>query len=496
MTAGFNSGYNVNYQVRLYDETNEIEFEYDTSSNAYYDYQYIGFQNPAANAGELLRGRGAGFLSGGQNPFANNYRIATDGSAYGYETYSAGMTELFNFNEEFTGSNNGYPYTYYCTRYFTSYRGDCSTVIDLPNDFEFEYFGSTFNGTQGHKIHAIRHGAMQFSTSSSTNSAQMMSSSWGTTMPGLPSSSSYAANVDLAPWWGYYAAYYCYYNSASECSIRSKMIPFDGSGMDVTADITTPTIWDIEQSPIRVNPSSGDYLQVSADLTIMPGVEVQIAEGKGLAFTGSCNSLSVNGNASAPVKITNLGTNNAKGLAFTNGGCSTTGTDDRHTFTNTNFENMDIAISAGSRHGSAPHYNGNVGNFTFTDVTFTNVSTAIKHGSGQGTGFDLSGVSISNSADSCIELPDDSSLTWVGGSATDCNTHAYTGQGAVMTGDGSTVWIENVTMTDAAVNGIIGEADSLTLSNVTIDASNGFSSQQTGTGVAQTSTATLSLIHI
>ena len=59
-----------------------------------------------------------------------------------------------------------------------------------------------------------------------------------------------------------------------------------------------------------------------------------------------------------------------------------------------------------------------------------------------------------------------------------------------MTGDGSTVWIENVTMTDAAVNGIIGEADSLTLSNVTIDASNGFSSQQTGTGVAQTSTAT------
>ena len=489
MTAGFNSGYNVNYQVRLYDVTNEIEFEYDTSSNAYYDYQYIGFQNPAANAGELLRGRGAGFI-GGQNPFANNYRIATDGSSYGYESYSAGMTELFNFNEEFTGSNNGNPYTYYCTRYFTSYRGDCSTVIDLPNDFEFEYFGSTFNGTQGHKIHAIRHGAMQFSTSSSTNSAQMMNSAWGTTMPGLPSSSTYAANVDLAPWWGYYAAYRCYYNSGSECSIRSKMIPFDGAGMDVTADITTPTIWDAEQSPIRVNPSSGDYLQVSADLTIMPGVEVQIAEGKGLAITGACNSLTVNGNESHPIKITNLGTNNAKGIAFTNGGCSTAGTDDRHTFTNTDFENMDIAISAGSRHGSAPHYNGNVGNFTFTDVTFTNVSTAIKHGSGQGTGFDLSGVSIANSADSCIELPDDSSLTWVGGSATDCNTHAYTGQGAVMTGDGSTVWIENVTMTDAAVNGIIGEADSLTLSNVTIDASNGFSSQQTGTGVAQTSTAT------
>ena len=32
MTAGFNSGYNVNYQVRLYDVTNEIEFEYDTAA--------------------------------------------------------------------------------------------------------------------------------------------------------------------------------------------------------------------------------------------------------------------------------------------------------------------------------------------------------------------------------------------------------------------------------------------------------------------------------
>ena len=487
MTAGFNSGYNVNYQVRLYDVTNEVEFAYDTGSNAYYDYQYIGFQNPGANIGEMLRTRGAGYI-GGQNPFANNYRIATDGNAYGYESYSAGMTELFNYDEVFTGSSNGYPYTYYCTRYFTSYRGDCSAVIDIPNDFEFEYFGSTFNGTQGHKIHAIRHGAMQFSTSSSTNSAQMMSSSWGTTMPSLPNSGSYVRNIDLAPWWGYYAAYYCYYNSASECSIRTKMIPFDGAGMDVTADITTPTTWDIEQSPIRVNPSSGDYLSVSADLTIMPGVEVQIAEGKGMAFTGSCNTLSVDGNATHPVKITNLGTNNAKGLAFTNGGCAA-GTDDRHTFSHTNFENMDIAISAGSRHGTAPHYNGNVGNFTMSDVTFTNVSTAISHGSGQGTSFDLSGVDITNSEDSCIALPDDSTLTWIGGSATDCNTHAYTGQGAVDTGDGSTVVMENVDITNSAVNGIIGEADSLWLSNVTVDASSGFSWQQTGTGVAQTGTA-------
>ena len=493
MTAGFNSGYNINYQVRLYDVTNEVEFEYDTTSNAYYDYEYIGFQNPAGTVGEMLRTRGPGYIAG-QNPFANNFRIATDGSSsYGYEKYDAGMTELFNYNEEFTGSSNGNPYTYYCTRYFAQYRADCSTVIDLPNDFEFEYFGSTFNGTQGHKIHAIRHGAMQFSTSSSSNSAQMMNSNWGTTMPSLPSSGTQVRNVDLAPWWGYYSSYYCYYNSGSECSIRSKLIPFDGSGMDVTSDITTPTIWDAEQSPIRVNPSNGDWLSVSADLTIMPGVEVQIAEGKGIAFTGSCNKLTMDGNDTTeedgPITITNMGTNYAQGMAFTNGGCAA-GTDDRHIINNVNFVNQTTAISAGSRNGAAPHYNGNVGNFTISDSTFTNVGTAIKHGSGQGTAFDLSGVDISNSADSCVDLPDDSTLTWIGGSATDCNTHAYAGQGAVVTGDGSTVMMENVDITDAAVNGIIGTADSLWLSNVTVDASNGFSWQQTGTGVAQTGTAT------
>ncbi|MDP6899294.1 MAG: type IV pilin [Candidatus Thalassarchaeaceae archaeon] len=481
MNAGFSQGYTVSYQVRLYDVTNEIEFTYDTSSNPYYDYEYIGFQNPAGTSGEMLRSRGPGYVAG-VNQFTNNYRIATDGADYGVETYAAGMSPLFNYDEEMVGSGNGYPYTYYCTRYFTQNRGDCSTVVDLPEGFEFDYFGSTFNGTQGHKIHAIRHGAMQFSQSSTTNSAQMMYYGWGTTMPSLPSTASYVNNIDLAPYWGYYGAYYCFYNSAIECSIRSKMIPFDGAGMDVTQDITDPTIWDAEQSPIRVNPANGDYLQVSADLTIEAGVEVQIAEGKGIVFTGACNSLTVNGNATHPVMIKNMGTNYAKGLAFTNGCVDT---EDRHTFTHTNFENLSIAISAGSRHGASPHYNGNVGNFTFSDVTFNNVDTAISHGSGQGTGFDLSGVSVSNSADSCVDLPDDSSLTWIGGSATDCNTHGYAGQGAVNTGSGSTVVMENVDITDAGVNGIFGAADSLWMSNITVDAS-GFSGQQSGTAVAQT----------
>jgi len=484
LTCGFQSTYKCSFQVRLYDQTNEIEFAYDSNSNGYYDWQYIGLQNPAGTIGENLRGRGPGYIAGA-NPFTTNYRIATDGDNYGVEEYGVGMTELFNYNEEMVGSSNGWPYTYYCTRYWSQYRGDCSAVIDLPNDFEFDYFGSTFNGTQGHKIHAIRHGAMQFSTSSSSNSAQMMYYGWGTTMPNLPSSAGYVNNVDLAPWWGYYASYYCYYDASSECSIRTKMIPFDGAGLDWTTDITTPTIWDHEMSPIRVLPS-GDYLTVSADLLIEPGVEVQIAQGKGIVFTGACNTLTANGNSTDHVTITNLGTANAKGLAFTNG-C--TDTDDRHTFTNTDFSNLDIAISAGSRHGSAPHYNGNVGNFTFDQVTFDNVDTAISHGSGQGTGFDLSGVTMNNSADSCIDMPADGSLRWVGGGTTNCNTHGYAGQGAIETGSGTSIYLENVDFTDSGVNGITGSADSLTMSNVTVTTP-GYSAQQTGTAVAQLGTST------
>ena len=64
-------------------------------------------------------------------------------------------------------------------------------------------------------------------------------------------------------------------------------MPFEGKGTDVTSDITQDTTWDATDSPIRINPS-GDYLTISADLTIQPGVTVQIADGKGISYAGSC----------------------------------------------------------------------------------------------------------------------------------------------------------------------------------------------------------------
>ena len=58
---------------------------------------------------------------------------------------------------------------------------------------------------------------------------------------------------------------------------------------------------DIDDSPIRINPSN-DYLSVSADLTIQPGVVVQVAW-KGISFDGTCDEMKIDGNEANPVTL-------------------------------------------------------------------------------------------------------------------------------------------------------------------------------------------------
>ena len=489
MNCGFGQQYKCSYQVKMYDVTNEIEYHYDTGSSAYYDYENIGYQKGGSTAiGATLRERGPGYIAGA-NPYDYNYRFSTDGNSHANERMDAGMTELYNYDEVFTGNSNGNPYTYYCTRYWYAYKHQCAEVIDLPVGFDFEYFGTTYSGNNSHKIHAIRHGGASFSQSTSNTPMQMSYYGWGGYWETLPSTASYVRNAQLAPWFGYYGSYYCYNSGNNECSIRTKTVPFDGAGMDVYADITTPTIWDNEMSPIRIVPS-GDYIRVTADLTIEPGVEVQFAAGKGIDMAGTCAKLVASSNSTAPTGFTNLGNGNGKGIAFTNGGCTTANTDDRHTFDGVYFSNLDVAISAGSRHGNSPHFNGNVGNFTFNDVTFTDVGTAIKHGSGTGTGFDLSGVSITNATNSCIDLPDNAVLNWLEGSATNCNMGSSSTEGAIKTGSGSAVTLENLTIADSAYNGIMGSAATIWASNVSMSTSGLMSSELSGTAIEQLSTAT------
>ncbi|RUA00561.1 MAG: hypothetical protein DSY88_10675 [Candidatus Poseidoniales archaeon] len=497
-----------NYQVKMYDVTNEVELLYDPNSNPYYNWESIGYQKGGSTAiGATLQERGPGYVAG-VNQFNYNYRIATDGNNHGYERMAvSGYSELYNYNEQSVGgSSTGMPYVFYCMYYWYQYYNQCQTMIDLPSGFDFEWFGTTYSGNTTGKIDAARNGAMAFTNTQSTfrGGMQQMITYYGSpawyynNWPELPNTGSFVNRVHIAPWFGAYGAYYCYYNAAVQCAIRTKMVPFEGAGMDVYSDITTPTIWDNEMSPIRIVPS-GDYIRVTADLTIEAGVEVLFGDGKGIDIAGACNKLTVTGNSTHRNAVGSIGSGTGLGFAFTNGGCSSANNDDRHVFENVDFENVSIAISAGSRHGNNPHYNGNVGNFSLSDVTFTNVGTAISHGSGQGSGFDLSGVTMSGARDSCVALPDNAALTWIGGGASDCNTLQGSGNGAIDTGTGSSVYLENVGFNGSRVNGVFGEASDLSLSNVTIDAS-ALSGTQAGSAVGQTGSQTsgtsLSLFNV
>ena len=92
---------------------------------------------------------------------------------------------------------------------------------------------------------------------------------------------------------------------------------------------------------------------------------------------------------------------------------------------------------------------------------------------------------MNGARDSCVALPDNAALTWIDGGASNCNTLQGSGNGAIDTGTGSSVYLENVGFNNSYANGVFGEASDLSLSNVTIDASS-LSGTQAGSAVGQT----------
>ena len=124
---------------------------------------------------------------------------------------------------------------------------------------------------------------MHLANDGSTAAVQTMSNSYYfyNQMRDLPySGSTYYKPGLLAPWFSYYTNYYCLDDRDNDCQVRTRMIPFEGKGTDVSADITIPTTWALVDSPIRVNPSSASgYLSIGDDLTIEPGVVIQVAQG-------------------------------------------------------------------------------------------------------------------------------------------------------------------------------------------------------------------------
>jgi len=504
---GYTSTYTCTYQVRLYDVTNEIEFHYDTGCKVYYDYATVGYQDSTRTKGDTLRAE-KGYMAGG-NPHTTNYRIATDGSnTHSSETFDAGLTEITNYKTAIAGSSNGYPYGYYCASsyYWNSYKAGCDANIDMPDDFSFEYFGNTFDGnTSTSRVMISRMGSMSLKSTSSTQPERAMTS-WYSTMPKLPySGNSYSKANLLAPWWGYYSSYYCYDNSALDCGVRYRTMPFEGKGTDIDADITKDTSWDLVDSPVRINPS-GDYLSVNANLEIEAGVVVQVAQGKGISFDSACDQFTVTGNETDGenhVLFEGQYGQTWTGIAFTDDCTTPLGTNERHEFTYVDFANTtDYAIAAGSRHGNSPSSNSNVGNFTMDHVTFSNVKGAVSHGSGKGTVFDISNFEVNDASESCFLFPEGSFVTLFEGEMDGCNSDNANGHGAVtdLLSSGSTgiaagsLTVENVAITDAEANVIRSFAENIYISNVSATSTgthSGYALRLLGSGGSGTHSAVI-----
>ena len=467
---GYTSSYLCTYQVVFYDVTNEFEFKYDTGCQVYYDYSATGYQDQTRSKGETLQ-KGTGYAAG-NNVFSTNYRMHTSSTAYGHEKFDLGLSEITNYDVALSGSSSGTPYGYYCAYwyYWNSYKAGCNANIDMPDDFEFEYFGTLYEGTDSNdRIRLGRQGNMYFISNGATSLEQSVNT-WSSNMPSLPySGSTYSRPGLIAPWWGYYTSYYCYDNQNVDCEIRYRTMPYNGKGTDVDSDITSDTTWDLVDSPIRINPSS-DYLSISADLTIKPGVVVQVANGKGISFDGSCDQMTVEGNETDHVLFEGQDGATWKGMAFT-AACST-GTDDRHVFSYVDFANTsDAAIAAGSRHGGSPSTNANVGNFTMDHVTFTDVKSAFEHGSGQGTVVSMTDFAVDGADEACFNFAEDTVATLKEGSMKNCNTNGETWGGAIVNYPGSTagsLFVENVTVTNSYVNFIDVDLQDVTVSNVSV----------------------------
>ena len=469
-----NSADRCTYQAVFYDVTNEIEFKYDDACTNSYDAGTVGFMDQTRTKGQTIRHSTSTQYITGTNPHANNYRISTDSGDGSWESFDRGLTGLVNADESaIMGSSSGTPTGYYCASsyYWNTWSSKCADNIAMPEGFNFTYFGTDYNHTDSNdRIHLGRHGNMNFISNGATSVVRSMTT-WYGNMPQLPySSSSYARAGLIAPYWSYYGTYYCYQNSGADCGVFYRTMPFEGKGTDVTSDITQDTTWDLTDSPIRINPSS-DYLSISADLTIEAGTIVQIGAGKGISFDGACDQMTINGNNSAHVLFEALDSE-WLGMAFTDS-CST-GTDDRHVFSYVDFKNTsDAAIAAGSRHGSSPSSNGNVGNFTMDHVTFTNVGSAFSHGSGQGTVVSMNEFDVDGADSSCFDFAENSVVSLTEGSLKNCNTDGNVGDGAIINVAGSTagsLFLENTTISNAYVNLIDVDLQMVTVSNVTATA--------------------------
>jgi hypothetical protein len=467
-------------QALFYDVTNEIEYKYDSNCRTTYNSWSIGYMDQTRQKGaSIAHSSSTSFNTNpGHVPTTSNFRISTSSTSHAWEAFDKGLVEVTNAQTAMSGTSSGSPYLYYCisSYYWNTYKSRCNANIDIPAGFEFEYFGTTYDGDDSNdRIQLSRQGSMYFISNGNTNVERNL---WTYHQPALPySGSSLARPGTLAPFWTGYNQYYCHVTSGQDCSVYYRVMPYEGKGTDVTADITSDPVWDLTDSPIRINPTN-DYLVVSSDLTIKPGVQIYVAAGKGISFDGACTKMTALANETHPINITGLNGGEWKGMAFTDDCTSAGGTDDRHQFSHVNFMNTsDAVFRSGSRHDSSGPSCGsstadcNTGNYTMSDVTFTNVGAVFTHGSGQGTVLTMEDFEIDGVDEACFNFPENTVATLKEGTIKNCNTDGKSWAGTIVNYPGSTagaLHAENLTVENSYVNFIDVDLQHVTVSNVTV----------------------------
>ena len=487
MSASSTTG--CTFQAVLYDTTNEIEFKYSDECTgymsggnpyAYYNKAISGYQDQTRTYGDTMRDATTPWDN--NNPHSTNFRINTGANgAHGWETFDRGLEELEDYDSHLEASGSSGTSGYYCTHpnFWNSYKDNCYVNIDMPDNFYFNYFGTEYNGSNNDsRVHISRLGMMQLYNNADTTVTSNFFYSWYSQMITLPKASgstgySYygvennyvqASSGAIAPYWHRYVSNVCYDNANYDCSVRTRLVPFEGKGIDITETQWGDQSFTELDSPVRINPSVGDYLSFRGDFTADPGVVFQVAAGKGISFDGSCTQFSAIGNDTDEGRIVFEGANGQewKGLAFTGACVAPGGTDDRHTMMHVDFKNTsDAAIAAGSRHGNynagQPVANGNTGNFTMFDITFDNVAEGFKHGSGAGTVVEMTNYSISNADRSCFDFAKDTEATLTNGTLTNCNTQGVVGGGAIVSDQSTPSTSGSLTIHELDVTNTVGD---------------------------------------
>ena len=501
------------FQALFYDVTNEIEFHYSDDCKgylsggnpyAYYNKAISGYQDDTRTHGATMRDSTTPWDGG--NPHLNNFRISTGANgANSWETFDRGMDELVDYDAQLTGTSGGGPSSFYCTylSYWNSNKAGCNVNMDMPDNFYFNYFGTEYNGSDNDsRVHISRLGNMYFRDDASSALELSFQYSWGGSMISMPNSgSSYSKPGNIAPYWHRYVSNYCYDDAANDCSIRTRLLPFEGKGTDVTETQWSHRNYTMLDSPVRIDPSVGDYLSFQAGMTVEPGVVFQVANGKGISIDGSCSEVSIVGNeltteGNGSVTFEGVNGQDWLGIAFT-GHCAGS-TDDRHLLSYVDIKNTSkAAISAGSRHGNhaagQPFTSANVGNFSMDHMTFDNVAKAFSHGSGDGTVVTMSDFTISNAKDSCLDFARNSVVTLSEGTMNICNLNQNPDGGAIVSdvSDGistkGSLTVENLTVTNSLVNLIDVDFAAVWLQNVSASLtgdSAGYALDSAGRGVS------------